>query len=142
MSDVYKGVAVLTAIPIFLAAWIYFIAEQGLFWGLALGWVPAAIIAAVACWAWPVAILGAILAALAVLGDTLPQNVLNTLGYALAASVWVWMGYAVVANLIHLTKKSAPPKSGAPLLERLGARLRSYTKPPQSVSQSQPIDVA
>ena len=111
MSDVYKGVAVLTAIPIFLAAWIYFIAEQGLFWGLALGWVPAAILAAVACWAWPAVLIGACVAACVAAVTVLPPNVLNVLGYALVVATGAGFVLLLAAQIYYPIKKAHRQKT-------------------------------
>ena len=99
-KDQYYGVAYLIYIPLFLAAWAYFIIEQGLFWGLVFGWLPAAIVALAACWAWPVA-----LAAAALGGLSLFPALASTLGGVVLALFATWIVYVIIANSVVLVKK-------------------------------------
>ncbi len=46
---------------VFIATWIYCIAEYGFLFGVGLGWLPAFILGILAFWIWPVFIIGGII---------------------------------------------------------------------------------
>ena len=59
--DTYKswygfGVAI-TWMIVFFGAWIYCAMTYGFLFGFGIGWLPAAILATICCWFWPLAVL-------------------------------------------------------------------------------------
>lgn len=50
---IYLIGAVIHWVVIFVGLWIYAIASYGYLLGVGLGWLPAGIIASMACWLWP-----------------------------------------------------------------------------------------
>ena len=119
LSAVYKTVSVMVAVPIFFGTWIYFVAEQGLFWGLAIGWLPAAIIAFVTCWLWPLALAAAAYGGVMILPKEIQDALGQVLGGAMAVLFCVWIVYAIVANAIVLGKRWRTAKRDAPKVQKL-----------------------
>ena len=56
-GDWYTTGALITGIIVFLVVWIYAISEWGFLVGVALGWLPAAIVGSIAGLLWPVVAL-------------------------------------------------------------------------------------
>ena len=52
-DSTYENGAAITAVIVFIGAWIYCIAEYGFLLGVGLGWLPSAIVAGIAAMLWP-----------------------------------------------------------------------------------------
>ena len=50
----YRVGNVIVGMLVFISAWIYCISEYGFLWGFGFGWLPAAILAAILAFLWPV----------------------------------------------------------------------------------------
>jgi len=63
VSGTYRIGFIITAIIVFIGSWIYCIAAYGFLLGVGLGWLPSAIVAAIAGALWPliVAAIGALI---------------------------------------------------------------------------------
>lgn len=62
-GETYKVVSVIHGLIIFVAAWLYCIANYGFLLGVGLGWLPAFITAVILCWLWPlfwIAVVGTV----------------------------------------------------------------------------------
>lgn len=62
LATFYAGLSGLVGIVVFLAGWVYAIATYGFLVGVALGWIPAAIVGVVSAVLWPI-LLGLIVVA-------------------------------------------------------------------------------
>jgi hypothetical protein len=58
VEEVYESGLMITWAIVFLGCWIYAIATYGFLFGLGLGWLPSAIVAAVVSFFWPLIVIG------------------------------------------------------------------------------------
>ena len=53
----YRVGNVIVGLLVFISAWIYCISEYGFLWGFGFGWLPAAILATILAFLWPLLLL-------------------------------------------------------------------------------------